>query len=68
MERQHPYATKPAAPQQALAQILIDNRRAAIAAVERSEAALAAIGVPVESAIRTRQERRAEAEQIDKTP
>jgi hypothetical protein len=44
----------------ALRAALIDQRRAAIAVVERTERALALAGAPVESAIKTRTERRAE--------
>jgi hypothetical protein len=51
-----------------LTRILLDQRRAAIAVVERTEAALATVGTPVESAIRPREERRAERGQSPPTP
>ncbi len=42
----------------ALRAILLDQRRAALAVVERTEAALAMLGRPVQSAIRPRGDRR----------
>jgi hypothetical protein len=64
MELQSLYVTSQ---NSALERILIDQRRAAIAVVERSEAALREIGVNVESAIRTREERRANRASVDTT-